>query len=154
MAVDIWIASKDVYDVAKALIAKYHTHLAVIEDEIAIVFREKASKSGGRVVLGKSKKAPNIISVLGSKSYKFVLELAADEWQSLNGKQQTALLDHLLCYCGGEEDEKTGGMKWLLRSPELSFFEDELSRHGNWRPSEKTEEEQTALDELIFNTEN
>ena len=148
MAVDMWLASADVVEVTKTLIAKFHPHLAIVEDEIAILFREKASKAGGKVVLGKSKKAPSLISLLGNKNFKFILEVAADEWAGLNGKQQTALLDHLLCYCWGEEDSKTGDMKWSVRTPDLCFFKEEWKRHGNWRPSEEEEE----LDDLIFDT--
>ena len=76
MAVDIWIASKDVSDVVTTLIANYHPDLALVSDEIAVLFREKASKSGGRVVLGKTKKAPNLLSILGGKEYRFIIEFS------------------------------------------------------------------------------
>lgn len=150
MAVDIWIASKDVSDVVTTLIANYHPDLALVSDEIAVLFREKASKSGGRVVLGKTKKAPNLLSILGGKEYRFIIELAADEWQNLDGKQQTALLDHLLCQCGVEEDEKSGDIKYTIKSPDLFFFSEELERHGNWRPSEMTAEEKQEQEDLLF----
>lgn len=151
MAVDIWIASSDVSDVVTKLIANYHPDLALVSDEIAILFREKASKSGGRVVLGKTKKAPNLLSVLGDKDYKFILELAADEWMTLSGEQQTALLDHLLCHCGVEEDANSGDIKYTIKSPDLNFFSAELERHGNWRPNdEMTDEEKQEQQDLLF----
>lgn len=151
MAVDIWIASSDVSDVVTKLIANYHPDLALVSDEIAILFREKASKSGGRVVLGKTKKAPNLLSVLGDKDYKFILELAADEWMTLSGEQQTALLDHLLCHCGVEEDANSGDIKYTIKSPDLNFFSAELERHGNWRPNaDMTDEEKQEQQDLLF----
>lgn len=150
MAVDIWLASKDVNDVVTTLISKFHPDLALVDEEIAVLFRERASKSGGRVVLGKAKKAPNVLSVLGDKEYKFILEVAADEWQTLDGKQQTALLDHLLCHCKVEEDEKSGDIKYSLKTPDLFFFSEELERHGNWRPSEQTDEEKEEVENLLF----
>lgn len=151
MATDIWIASSDVQDVMKKLIANYHPDLALVVDEIAVLFREKASKSGGRVILGKTKKAPNLLSILGDKDYRFILELAADEWQNLDGTQQTALLDHLLCHCGVEEDAKTGDIKYTIKSPDLNFFSAELERHGNWRPNEDTtDEEKQEQEDLLF----
>ncbi|MCX6602493.1 MAG: hypothetical protein NTV52_02735, partial [Acidobacteria bacterium] len=41
--------------------------------------------------------------------------------------------DHLLCACKVEEDEKTGDLKFSIATPEVSFFWDELKRHGDWR---------------------
>ena len=62
---DTWEAGKDEYAIMQDLISKNHPHLALVDKEIAIIFREKASKSGGQVVLGKSRKAGNIFKVLG-----------------------------------------------------------------------------------------
>ena len=52
MAVEMWKAGKDVYDVMTKLVTDYHPDLVMVLDEIAIIFREKASKAGGRVILG------------------------------------------------------------------------------------------------------
>lgn len=151
MAVDIWIASSDVQDVVSKLIATHHPDLALVSDDIAILFREKASKSGGNVILGKTKKAPNLLSVLGNKDYKFILELAADKWMDLTGEQQTALLDHLLCHCGVEEDPKSGDIKYTIKSPDLYFFSQELERHGNWRPNaDTTDDQKQEQEDLLF----
>ena len=43
-----------------------------------------------------------------------------------------ALVDHLLERCTGEEDEKTGDMKWSIREPEVQEFATILRRHGAW----------------------
>ena len=86
-------------------------------------------------ILGKTSKAPAILSVLGSKDWKFILEIPHDEWEGLAADQQEALLDHLLCYISGEEDEKSGDMKYSLTSPDISYFSEEVSRRGHWRPN-------------------
>ena len=139
MATDFWKAGKDVMDQMETLLG-HHPDLALVEDEIAIIFREKAAKKGGKVVLGSSKKAPSLLGVLGDTEYKFILELAADEWQGLTNKQQLALLDHLLCGCGVEENPTTGTMKCFIRTPDVAFFWDELDHHGDWRPRPENEE--------------
>ena len=101
--------------------------------------RGKASKTGGQVVLGKSRKASAIFKVLGKADYKFILEIAGDEWGKLGNEQRSALIDHLLCACKVEEDEKTGDIKCSIAAPEVSFFWDELKRHGDWRPRPQQE---------------
>ena len=135
MAVDYWKADKD-SGIPKMLttLLGHHPDLVLVEDEIAVVFREKAAKKGGKVVLGNSKKAPAMIGVLGDTDYKFILEIAADEWGDLTSKQQLALVDHLLCTCGVEENPNTGNMRCFIRTPDVAFFWDELDRHGDWRP--------------------
>lgn len=125
-------AEPDVVDMMKDLVAKYHPDLAIVVDEIAIVFREKAGKAGGKVVLGKSKKATPLLGVLGDTDYKFILELAGDEWQNLTTRQRNALLDHLLCAC--RADDEDGEIKYYIAPPDVSFYWDELDRWGDWRP--------------------
>jgi hypothetical protein len=70
---DMWEAGADVWSVVQDLISKFHPNLALVDKEIAIIFYEKASKSGGQVVLGKSRKASSLFKVLGKGEYKFIL---------------------------------------------------------------------------------
>lgn len=133
MATDTWEAGKDVWELVQYHISNNHPNLALVDKEIAVIFRGKASKSGGQVVLGKSRKAGAIFKVLGKADYKFILEIAGDEWGKMGNEQRSALIDHLLCACKVEEDEKTGDLKFSIASPEVSFFWDELKRHGDWR---------------------
>lgn len=133
MAKDTWEAGKEVWDLVQYHISNHHPNLALVDKEIAVIFHGKASKSGGQVVLGKSRKASALFKVLGKADYKFILEIAGDEWAKLSNGQQSALIDHLLCACKVEEDEKTGDIKCSIATPEVSFFWDELKRHGDWR---------------------
>ena len=64
----------------------------------------------------------------------FVIEVAQNRWNELSPKQQQALVDHLLERCTGEEDEKSGEMKWQIREPEVQEFATILRRHGAWHP--------------------
>ena len=133
---DEWKAGPDVMTQVSTLIGQYHPHLALIEDEIAVVFREKASEVAGTIILGKTKKAPAIITTLTDKkfNFRFIIELGADEWQALTLQQQSALLDHHLYSMVAEEDPNTGSIKCGIRPPDFIGYKDEVERHGMWRP--------------------
>ncbi len=128
-------AGEDIHRTMKDLIAKYHPHLATIVEEIAVVFKEKATQIGDAVVAGKTAKAPPLVGILTESNFQFVITLAEDEWNGMTDKQKVALLDHHLCACGAEEEEKSGEMKYFVRIPDVSFFKDEVERHGYWRTS-------------------
>jgi hypothetical protein len=148
---DRWKAGEEVQETIKTLVGEAHPHLVDIMDDIIVIFKEKASRKGGQPVLGKTSKAPALISLLGERDYQFVIELAADTWNQLDDTQKKALLDHQLCFIGGEEDEKTAEMKYYLTAPDISYFSDEVDRNGHWRPdlSEKEEEEESAESENL-----
>lgn len=143
---DMWEADADVIAMLQKLIANYHPTLALIDKNIAVVMKAKASKSGGIPVLGKASRAPAILGVLGKDDYEFVLMIAADEWQTLTNTQREALLDHLLCSCKCEEVEGSGDVKCSIATPDVSFFYDELKRHGDWRPRPQEDAPGGAMD--------
>jgi hypothetical protein len=150
---DMWLANEDTHNMMRDVIGQNHPDLAILLgvkrelDEIQIVFREKAGKSGGRVVLGVAKKVPAIVNALAVTNYKFVLELAADQWETeLDSKQRRALLDHLLCSCRTEEDPESGEMKCSLVKPDLSVFKENIERYGVWFPKDEGSESE---DEVI-----
>ena len=151
MATDFWMAQPEVYDTMRQLIAHNHPDLVLCEDEIAIVFREKAGKSGGQAVLGTSRKVAPLVNALSDKTYRFVLELAADVWEhQLTAKQREALIDHLLCMCRCEEDPKTGEAKYSVAKPDFSAFRENLERYGMWFPKEESESEgPSPVDEMF-----
>lgn len=130
---DLHEANEQVYDLMRDLIKNYHPDLASVDKEIAIVMRPKAGKSGGQVILGKTRKAPGLLGVLGPVDYKFIIELAGDEWNNLTDKQRTALMDHHLCACSVDIDEVSGEIKCSLNAPDFVGYRGELERHGIWR---------------------
>lgn len=129
----IYKADSDIVDMVKDLVGKHHPDLALVVDEIAVVMREKAGQRGGKAILGKSSKASPLFGVLGDTDYKFILEIGGDAWLELTTRQQNALLDHLLCSCRAEEDDK-GNLKYSIAPPDVNFYWDELDRWGDWRP--------------------
>jgi hypothetical protein len=147
MASDKWKAKEELHDVLRELIGERHSHLADIMDDIVILFKEKASKKGGAPVFGKTSKAPAILSVLGEREYKFVLEMGWDVWTQLDESQSKALLDHLLFFIGGVEVEESGEMKYFLREPDIYYFSEEIEVHGHWRPDLSPQEEEQKEEE-------
>lgn len=150
---DRWKAGEQIQESIKTLIGQAHPHLVDICDDIIVIFKEKASRKGGQPTLGKTSKAPALISLLGERQYQFVIELAADTWNLLSEEHKLALLDHQLCFIGGEEDEKTAEMKYFLTTPDISYFSSEVERNGHWRPDlspseEESEENASDLDLL------
>jgi hypothetical protein len=139
---ELWKANTEIHDQVMALIGKYHPDLALVAEEIVVIFREKASKSGGQVVLGSSKRAPAIANALAGEDYKFILEIGADQWENeLTARQREALLDHLLTACRCEEDPKSGELKLTVARPDITAYRENVERYGMWFPREKSEDE-------------
>ena len=139
---DLWKAEGYVMDAVQQLIATHHPKLALVSTNIAVLMQAKATKSAP---FGKASKAPKLLGPLGDGEYEFVLVIPADLWATLNNEQRTALLDRLLCGCSVEEDEETHEIKCSTKAPDVSFYYDELERHGNWMPREQ-EAEGPAMD--------
>ena len=145
---DFWKANKEIHEKVLELIGANHPDLALISDEIVVVFREKAGKSGGQVVLGNSKKVSALANALGNTDYKFILEVAADQWENeLTSKQREALLDHLLTGCRCEEDPISGGFKLTVARPDIMAFRENVERYGMWFPVE--EESPSPVEEMF-----
>jgi hypothetical protein len=144
MSVEYFVASKEVQDLALKLIGKQHPDLAgsLNKGELVVVFREKASKSGGQVILGSSKRAQPIINALAGENYVFIIELAQDQWTKLDTKQQEACLDHFLCACRADHDEKTGNTKYVVVKPEVQAFRENVERYGMWFPKDEEDDEE------------
>ena len=146
---DYWKANEDIHTTMRGLIGQNHPDLAMAVDEIAIVFREKAGKSGGQVILGRSKRASALANALAGESFKFILELAADTWEhEMTALQREALLDHLRCGCGAEEDPKSGETKYSTLAPDITAYRENIERYGMWFPKEE-EEGPTPVEEMF-----
>ena len=151
MAVDIWKANDEIHAKVKELIGQNHPDLALISDEIIIVFRTKAGKSGGQVVLGTSKKVAALANAIGNTDFKFVIEIAADLWENeLGERQREALLDHLLTACRCDEDPKSGDFKCSVAKPDIMAFRENVERYGMWFPVETKEDEGPSPVEKMF----
>jgi len=114
---------------ARRLIPHYHPELATAR--IKYIYVNEGSKRAGKSVLGKVRKVSGALEFLLQQD--FIVEVALNTWNDLTEQHRTALVDHLLERCFGEEDEKNGGaMKWSVREPDVQEFSAILQRHGAW----------------------
>ena len=150
MASDLWKAGDEVYKTMQTLIANNLnlSVLASVDDEILIVFKEKASKSGEHVIAGKTSKATPLLGVVDEKDWKFVITLAGDEWLAMGDSEKEALLFHHLCACGVEKNPDNGNQKCFVKLPDVSFYREEVEKYGFWRTSGVTPEP-NLIDELF-----
>jgi len=124
----VFSEAESVESLAQGLIPNYHPELT--EARILYVFVDKASKKGGKELWGKAQKVSGVWEFYTEKD--FIITVPADKWMTLEPAQQTALVDHLLERCTGEDDEKTGETKWIIREPDVQEFANILERHGVW----------------------
>ena len=150
---DVWEALPGVYEMMRHLIATRHPRLATVDERIAILFKEKASKSGGRVVMGKATKASTQMQTLGKAKYVFIITIPGDVWLEMQDKprEREALLDHCLCACGVTESEEGVDSYRILR-PDVQLFSSNIREYGLAlaRPEDDEEELATATVEEVF----
>lgn len=121
-------SAESVQAVAQSLMATYHPELATAR--ITYTFIDRVPKKGGRELLGKAVKVSGRWEHL--TELDFIIEVSLPKWQELSDDQRTALVDHLLERCSGEENEEDGSYKWTLREPDVQEFATILARHKNW----------------------
>ena len=143
-------AAPEIYGMMQNLIANHQalSGLALIDDEILIIMKDKATETGGVVIAGKTSKANNLLGLVGEKPYKFVITLAADVWTSLSDHDREAMLFHYLMACGIEENPDSGVMKTFLRPTQFNFYREEVEAFGFWHTSGTTPD--AALIEELF----
>lgn len=120
-----------VESIAQGLIPNYHAGLHTAR--ILYCFSSDCWTKNGREVMGKVQKFSGLNEYIAERD--FVVLVAMDKWNDLTEAQRTALVDHLLSRCTGEEDDDTGEIKWKLTDPEVQEFTDVLFRHGAWHQS-------------------
>lgn len=138
----IYEALSKTYNKMKQLIGMYHPEVSEIHDKIAILFKEKTSKSGGKYVLAKVVKAPPTLSVLCKKEYIYIIYISDEAWGLMDEAQQEALIDRCLCSIKIKYDKKAEDVKYLIVKEDVVAYKAELSRHGYWwkEVEEKLEE--------------
>lgn len=128
--------------IADELIEAHHPHL--IDHRIEFVFRDKAAKRHGRIVLGTARKVTGLNAFLARPVTStvedleggtfFLIELAGDHWPRLTDAQQRAVVDHELCHCWVEWDEDQQQHVHSIRGHDIEEFNDIVRRHGAWKP--------------------
>lgn len=124
-----WSKADDTIErMAEGLIANYHPELATAR--IMYVFLSEAPSKGGQKLYGKVNKASGFLEWIIEQD--FIVMISADLWNESEAHERTAILDHLLERCTGEESEKDGSMVWKIREPDVQEFSSILDRHGAW----------------------
>lgn len=114
--------------VAQHLIPLYHPELATAR--IKFISVDKGAVKNGKIVPGKTRRISGAMEYL--LECDFLIEIAMDSWNEKTESQRHAMMDHLLERLTGEEDEKSGEMKWTTREPDVEEFTSILRRHGAW----------------------
>jgi Putative phage metallopeptidase len=120
--------AESVQAIAQSLLPTYHPELGTAR--ISYLFIDRVPKKGGRELYGKAVKVSGRWESL--TELDFIVEVSLPKWNDLTEDQRTALVDHLLERCSGEEDEETGEYLWSLRDPDVQEFSTILKRHGIW----------------------
>lgn len=126
--IEYWKAEEP-EEIAKVLVPKFHSHLATAK--LAFLFRTKARANGTKIVLGTASRMSDKLKALAD--FNFIIEIGYDEWRGLDSLQKTALVDHELCHCAGEEDEQNGEMKWKVAPHDVEEFREIVGRYGFWK---------------------
>jgi hypothetical protein len=78
-------------------------------------------------------RTPNGYSRIDSdEETAFVITVWENAWEKLSDRQRKALIDHELCHCRIEEDERTGKAKGVIVGHDIEEFNDVVRRHGHW----------------------
>lgn len=152
-----YFAAPEAEKIAERLIAEHHAHL--IDTRVEFVFRDKAAKSHGKTVLGKTRKVSGLNAFLARRTDDgedttgadfFVVEIAQDEWEEMPPSQRRALVDHELCHCTIDYDEDKNVFTLGIRAHDVEEFTEIVERHGLWKDDlaefGKAAKEQLALD--------
>lgn len=113
---------------------KYYPYLVATRS--IFLFKEKATVVDDRPVLGKVAKAnPVMVTMIkhlqpNEPEVGFVFTFGWDAWSQASRSVKEAWMDQLMAQCWGEEDEKTGEMKYRIRPPSIAVFPEILRRHG------------------------
>lgn len=133
--VDIWIAGDEVYSMMRDVLKEHHKGLYEWVDEIAIIMRDKEIPDNPSMY-GTVKKASPIVSLLleseSGTPLKYIFEINAQCWNAFSDNQRIGLLDHLLCSCSVEYNDKSDVYKFGLKKPDIQMFKEEVKRNGVW----------------------
>ena len=123
----LWTANMELRPVAAPLIAENHKHLMGLTIEYLFFSGDK--KSGGRLVLGKAKRAGDELCELAGHHIDFVITVSSDWWKTASDSERTALMDHELSHCS--MDIETG--QPMIVGHDVEEFSSVIRRNGIWK---------------------
>jgi len=128
---DIWKADSDTVDLANRVIKQYRPELS--GTEICYIFKEKASKRGGKIIVATARRVSDKDNIIhsheGKPEYEFLITIGANAWTSLTPDQKVAVMHHELRHCGYKET-KDGDLKPVIIPHDLEEFIDVVETHG------------------------
>lgn len=119
-------ASPSVMATAVEIIARYHPSLRQVN--IVFMFRDKAGRSGGKLVYGHAAKVSAQMRPLLDDA-DFIIWVSQEDWEQKKSPWRAALIDHLLCHCVNDSGETS------IRPHDTEEFIEVIERHGLWSPS-------------------
>ncbi len=118
-------ASASVIHIAEELIEKYHSELKPAR--IGFLFRKKAQRCNGRLLLAQAQKVTAKLQVY--LEFDFLIWVSKADWEGkLTDKQRLALIDHELAHCTRRMDSG----EWALRPHDVQEFWEIIERYGLW----------------------
>lgn len=116
-------ADEDLLTLAEEVMDTHHKLLK--RARIGFAFLSEAPTRKGRKVLAQVSLVPDAVEFHLQLDY--LLWVARDEWDAMNGMERRAVLDHEFCHC----DLKENG-DWGLRDHDVQEFIEIIHRHGLW----------------------
>jgi len=126
--------SDDLKDLAERLIADHHPHLA--NAKIAYLMKDKCSRRNLNWEGTEQQIVPGSAGKMGRGKYELltkkdlIIAVGYDEWQNWSDVQRNFVVDTLLTHLQGDEDDKTGDMRYFTIPVAVSFFPDVIQRYG------------------------
>lgn len=126
-----WKAEDEIVELANRIMASYNP--MAVHANVCYMFRSKCSKRGGKVVLGRTRKESDKNKLL--HGYDYIIEIGADAWQELDGRQREALLMHEILHIDAVEDEEAaGGVAFSTNQHDTEEFRRVIEVYGLWTP--------------------
>lgn len=171
------LVSSDVIEIAESAVTDWHEHL--IDTALIFLFCYEPEKMHGNYAMATARKVSgreafwianqfandgDRSAILGpfmpviEKGFVkpidgFLITIHEKTWLGLTKKQKLALIDHELCHCQVEEDDK-GNRKLFLVGHDLEEFRAVVRRHGQWEDGIKEFVEEARAAQLRLFNEN
>lgn len=143
----LYKAGPDIHILVADLVKQFHHPLMSVVDQIVVLFKDTAPEDRIAVVAKASPK----LAVLAAQPCVFTVEIGFDRWEKLSQLQQIALIDRALCAMVATQ-ATDGSLTFKVRKPDISYFREEVIRHGFWVASKEKPDDLTlaSLVDRVF----
>lgn len=107
------------------IINEHHPRLR--NAKIAVVMRDKATKSKGKLVAATAGKFPDKAKPFTYVAFDFVITISEDVYEGMEPRKKRALIDHELCHLGFDENGSP-----TIVAHDVEEFLAVIARHGLW----------------------